>query len=351
MLYSYSVIVPVLNKQDVIERTLRSIASSMDYFEGNHNRADRIDSEVVVVDDGSTDRTPELIREFARLDPRVRIVQHHRSLGIGAARNTGVRACVGEVLFYCDGDDLYFREHIFVGFSVLDHSSNVTESGAGPARLLRIGDRGHILLSASESLAAVRTGVYVRDAIHPYWMRSLRNTLAQNLCVRRECHEWGEGFPEEAVYKRIGGCEDVAYNRWLNTFFRVGVVPLETVEYIRYPGNSFDLQVDTFRRAPDPEGQMVTPEQMAIHSLRFRLEEQKIDCLLDKWRVLGPPALPANLVNWDGIVRELLRRGMPAFAREIADHAMRFGREMPMELIKESTSALEGVPSLDAVEP
>lgn len=100
MLYSYSVIVPVLNKQDVIERTLRSIADSMDFFDGNHPRAHGINSEVVVVDDGSTDRTPELVREFARLDPRVRIIHHHRSLRIGAARNTGVRVCSGQVLFY-----------------------------------------------------------------------------------------------------------------------------------------------------------------------------------------------------------------------------------------------------------
>jgi glycosyltransferase involved in cell wall biosynthesis len=322
----------------------------MVYFDGNHPRADRIDSEVVVVDDGSTDGTPELVREFARSDPRVRIVQHHRSLGIGAARNTGVRVCGGQVLFYCDGDDLYFRDHLFVGFSVLDHSAMVTEAGAGRS-LLRIGDRGHIILSANEPLAAVRTGVYVRDAIHPFWKRRLLNTIAQNLCVRRECHEWGEGFPEEAVYKRIGGCEDVAYNRWLNTFFRVGVVEVETVEYIRYPGNSFDRQLDTFRLAPDPKGPPATPGQLALHGVRFRREEEKIDYLLDKWRVLGPPPLSSALVNWEGVVREMLTRGMLAFAGEIADQAARLGRELPAELIEEITSAAEGASRPDVRGP
>jgi glycosyltransferase involved in cell wall biosynthesis len=350
MLCSYSVIVPVLNKQDGIVRTLRSIADSMVYFDGNHPRADGINGEVVVVDDGSTDRTPELVREFARSDPRVRIVQHHRSLGIGAARNTGVRVSGGQVLFYCDGDDLYLREHLFVGFSMLDHSASVSDAGAGRS-LLRIGDRGHIILSASEPLAAVRTGVYVRDAIHPFWKRRLLNTIAQNLCVRRECHEWGEGFPEEAVYKRIGGCEDVAYNGWLNTFFRVGVIQVETVEYIRYPGNSFDRQLDTFRRAPDPARPPATPEQLALHDIRFRREEEKIDYLLDKWRVLGPPPLSSALVNWESIVREFLRRGMRAFAVETADQAARLGRELPVELVEEITSAVERVSPAEMREP
>lgn len=336
--------------QDTILRTLRSIADSMDYFDENHPRADRINGEVVVVDDGSTDRMPELVREFGLLNPRVRLVQHHRSLGIGAARNTGVRVCGGQVLFFCDGDDLYFREHLFAGFSVLDHSARVTEAGAGRS-VLRIGDRGHIVLSDSQPFAAVRTGVYVRDAIHPFWKRGLINTIAQNLCVRRECHDWGEGFPEEAVYKRIGGCEDVAYNRWLNTFFRVGVVPVETVEYIRYPGNSFDRQLNTFLHAPEPEGPPATPEQLTLHRIRFRLEKEKIGYLLDKWRVLGPPSLSSALVNWESVVRESLRRRMPAFAAKIADQAVRLGRELPVVLTQEITSAIEIVSRPDAIEP
>ena len=324
-------IVPVLNRRAEIGTTLRSIAESMAFFEVSHPRSGEIAGEVVVVDEGSTDGTLDDVRAAARRDPRVRLVEHHRSFGIGPARNTGARIATGDVLFFCDGDDLFLPEHVFVGFSLLDRSAGAAGSTATSVRL-RVGERGHIVFSPAHPMAAVRTGVRLRDEIHPEWKARIQSTIAQCLGVRRECHDWVEGFPEESVYKRIGGCEDGAYSDRLATFFRVGVVGLETVEYVRRPGNSFDRQMRRFSHPPGSRPDVATPAQQALHDIRLRLEDEKVAGLLDKWRVLGPPALPPALVNWPEVIGELIRRGQRDEAMGVAEQAAQLGQRLPAEL-------------------
>lgn len=64
-----------------------------------------IDFEVLLVDDGSPDGSRAIARQYARRDPRVRLLTRPNG-GLGAARNTGVRAARGEFLTFVDSDDL-----------------------------------------------------------------------------------------------------------------------------------------------------------------------------------------------------------------------------------------------------
>ena len=62
--------------------------------------------EIIVVDDGSADDTPEVVAEFAKRDSRIRLICQGNA-GVGAARNTGIRAARGEFIATLDADDLW----------------------------------------------------------------------------------------------------------------------------------------------------------------------------------------------------------------------------------------------------
>ncbi|HWW77348.1 MAG TPA: glycosyltransferase family 2 protein [Pyrinomonadaceae bacterium] len=65
------------------------------------------DYEVVVVNDGSTDRTADVLEELARREPRLRVVRHETNRGYGAALRTGFASATKELVFYTDGDGQY----------------------------------------------------------------------------------------------------------------------------------------------------------------------------------------------------------------------------------------------------
>ena len=65
------------------------------------------DYEVIVVNDGSADATPEIADELARTYPHVRVVHHPTNRGYGGALQTGFRSATKELIFYTDGDAQY----------------------------------------------------------------------------------------------------------------------------------------------------------------------------------------------------------------------------------------------------
>jgi len=65
------------------------------------------DFEVIVVNDGSKDRTAAILDELTRLYPELRVVQHDRNRGYGGALRSGFGAARKELIFYTDGDAQY----------------------------------------------------------------------------------------------------------------------------------------------------------------------------------------------------------------------------------------------------
>lgn len=252
-LNSVAVIVPLYNVishrgADVLQATLESIEASLDYFRAKYPQALTIKTEVVIVDDGSTDNTFDLVEGFAKDKPNYQLIKLPMNLGTAAARNLGVKFSQAQALFFCDGDDRFLPEHIFIAFSVLNQP--ISESQQTQAE--------------PDYFGAVRTGIYTRDPLHPHWQRALENSIPLNLCVRREVHEFIGGFPEEVVFREFKyGTEDLAYATWMQPFCHQARLERKTVEYIRYPGSYFERQLAKFQAPPGMVSDELSPADQA----------------------------------------------------------------------------------------
>ncbi|SLN10167.1 putative glycosyltransferase EpsJ [Roseivivax jejudonensis] len=90
-----SIVVPCFNAADTLAETLASL------------RAQSVtDWEMLCVDDGSTDATPEMLAHAARADARIRVIAN-TGKGPSRARNLGVAEARGSVIGFCDADDLW----------------------------------------------------------------------------------------------------------------------------------------------------------------------------------------------------------------------------------------------------
>jgi len=95
-----TVIVPTYNRADLIGETLESVAAQT-----------FTDWECIVVDDGSTDNTREVVERFIARDPRFRYVRQENS-SAASARNHGVRLARGEFIAFLDSDDLFTPDRL-----------------------------------------------------------------------------------------------------------------------------------------------------------------------------------------------------------------------------------------------
>lgn len=89
-----SFVIPAFNCEAVVERAIRSIS---------HQGLESY--EIVVVNDCSTDDTLTVLKSLAQNDERILLVSHDVNRNLGAARNTGIEACVGEFVYFLDSDD------------------------------------------------------------------------------------------------------------------------------------------------------------------------------------------------------------------------------------------------------
>ena len=96
-----SVLIDTYNHERFIEQAIVSV------LEQDFPEADR---EIIVVDDGSTDHTPEMVKKF---EPHVRLLRKENG-GQGSAFNAGIPECKGEIVAFLDGDDWWTQEKLSV---------------------------------------------------------------------------------------------------------------------------------------------------------------------------------------------------------------------------------------------
>ncbi len=139
----FSIVIPAYNEELRLPSTLLSV---VDYFNGRG-----VSYEIVVVDDGSSDKTAEVVQRFEHLSPHIRLLSYPENKGKGYAVRLGVLSAVGKLILFNDAD------------------------GATP--IVEI-ERLEEAIKAGEHIAIGSRAMYSRDtSIHALWYRRVMGRI------------------------------------------------------------------------------------------------------------------------------------------------------------------------------
>lgn len=213
--FQLSVIVPVYNVSEYLPQCMESILNQQD---------DRM--EVIIVDDGSKDNSPEICDRYAGLIKNCKVI-HQKNGGLSVARNVGIRNSKGKYLFFLDSDDWLVENSIK---KMLDS----IESGSNPDVFI------NLLKYYDNDVGNIEECGYSFDNIeenkHPlkifYNLLHIKGVFlgAQIFVIRRQCVIDNNLFFEPGLFH-----ED---NLWIaQVFMRSAHVVLNDVELFYYRKN------------------------------------------------------------------------------------------------------------------
>ncbi|MDT0450590.1 glycosyltransferase family 2 protein [Streptomyces hesseae] len=254
-----SVIVPFFNVQTYAPDTLRSLSANA-----------REDFEFILVDDCSTDGTPEILERAGREVPGAVLVRHEENGGLATARNTGLDLARGEYVTFLDGDDwlapghygrlLAVAEELGVDFVRTDHvqctgrARTVHRVPVG-RRGVALSPRGAILpadRSTSVDYAYAWAGIYHRRLLDEgllHFTHGLRTA---------EDRPWIWRLHREARSFAVTGLLGVFYRRGVATSLtQIGDV--RQLHFLR----AFDQVIE--ETATDPEAEKLLPKAVRTY--------------------------------------------------------------------------------------
>lgn len=97
----FSVIICTFNRAKLLPRAIESLLNQSE-----------TDWEAIVVDDGSTDKSLDIVQAYVAEDRRVRLLRHGSNRGLSTARNSGLRESSGQYITFLDSDDEYTADHL-----------------------------------------------------------------------------------------------------------------------------------------------------------------------------------------------------------------------------------------------
>lgn len=177
-----SIIIPVYNVEKYLHRCIQSVVKQT-----------YTNLEIILVDDGSSDRSPKICDEWSQRDSRIKVI-HQNNAGVSAARNAGIQAAEGEYLYFVDGDDWIapdLCEKVMDTFSkndvdiVVFNCERISESGKrlGATETLIDG-----VLNTEDALKAL-----MKDHINSYvWNKICKYKVFQDI-----------SFPERSAFEDL----------------------------------------------------------------------------------------------------------------------------------------------------
>ena len=103
-----SAILPNYNSAAFLPRAVQSLLAQTEPFD-----------EIIIVDDGSTDESIEIIHQLIQAHPVIRLLRHEKNQGVNPALNTGIKQAMGDYIILCAADDVYSHKMVELAKKVI----------------------------------------------------------------------------------------------------------------------------------------------------------------------------------------------------------------------------------------
>ncbi len=225
-----SVVIPVHNRAHTIRRAIDSVLAQ-----------ELVPDEIIIVDDGSSDETPDILNSYL---PKIQVVRQDNK-GVSAARNTGIAQASGKWIAFLDSDDEWMRDKLQKQLTCLKQHPNV--------RILQTEERW------------IRNNMRVNPG-KKYFKKSgniFKNCLktcivgaSTVMCEKTLLEERG-GFDENLLV-----CED--YDLWIRIAAKQSIPLLSQALTVKYGGH------------PDQLSNMPAMDRYRVQSLEKIFEEEEL---------------------------------------------------------------------------
>lgn len=211
-----SVIIPAHNAGDFIIETLLSVINQTYQ-----------NLEIIVIDDGSQDQTPQIVKNFMKKDSRIMLLQQFNQ-GVAAARNLGIKNAKGEYIAPLDADDIWYPQKIEKQVKCFLEADNCV--GLVYTWSLEI-DKEGFLTGGQDVVTEIEKNIFL-----PLIFINLINTASTPL-IRRSCLEVVGNYSDDLKQQNAQGCEDWELYLRIALHYQFRLVPDVLVGYRRVVGS------------------------------------------------------------------------------------------------------------------
>ncbi len=213
-----SVIIPAYNAETFIERTLKSVLSQT-----------YTNIEVIVVDDGSKDKTFEIVQSIAQKDSRIVLIKQENA-GVAAARNLAIEKSQGEYIAPIDADDIWYAEKIEKQVKCILNA----EESVGLVYSLAVDiDENDLIIGQSSVDTLFKPEGKIYTAL--VFINFLGN--ASTPLIRRACFKHIGGYNCQLKQQAAQGCEDWDMYLRIAEYYEFRVVPEFLIGYRQVIGS------------------------------------------------------------------------------------------------------------------
>lgn len=253
--YLVSVIIPAYNAERFIAQTIESVIAQ------THQNL-----EILVIDDGSSDSTPNIVKYYMEKDARIVLIQQD-NVGVAAARNRGIERARGEFIAPIDADDIWFPEYLEAQLPLMAN----LEVGMVYVWSVLIDEAGGLMKKCQSHLWQG----------NDYFPLIYRNHVGNASCVlmRRSYVQLIGGYDSSYRALDAQGAEDWDLYLRLAQKFEVRVVPRLLVGYRQVEG-SMSTNLEPMRRSVDLMLDRVAQRHPEIDPIIYRWSRSNFACYL-----------------------------------------------------------------------